>query len=192
MRATRFATRPSPFAKSITHVKPKPGSQPIEFKVGQKVVYPGHGVGQIVTIESKEIAGKSISFYMVRILESDVTVMVPLDKIDNVGLRPTATPEEVQKVYTMLKKKEIVVEQTTWNRRFREYMEKIKTGSIFEICEVVRDLCVIRQDKVLSFGEKKMLELAKGLMVKELSIAEGSDEPSVEAQVEEIFAKPSR
>jgi CarD family transcriptional regulator len=89
-------------------------------------------------------------------------------------------------------KKEIVVEQTTWNRRFREYMEKIKTGSIFEICEVVRDLCVIRQDKVLSFGEKKMLELAKGLMVKELSIAEGSDEPSVEAQVEEIFAKPSR
>ncbi len=192
MRATRFATRPSPFAKSITHVKPKPGSQPIEFKVGQKVVYPGHGVGQIVTIESKEIAGKLISFYMVRILESDVTVMVPLDKIDNVGLRPTATPEEVQKVYTMLKKKEIVVEQTTWNRRFREYMEKIKTGSIFEICEVVRDLCVIRQDKVLSFGEKKMLELAKGLMVKELSIAEGSDEPSVEAQVEEIFAKPSR
>lgn len=192
MRATRFATRPSPFAKSITHVKPKPGSQPIEFKVGQKVVYPGHGVGQIATIESKEIAGRSISFYMVRILESDVTVMVPLDKIDNVGLRPTASTEDVEKVYSMLKKNEIVVEQTTWNRRFREYMEKIKTGSIFEICEVVRDLCVIRQDKVLSFGEKKMLELAKGLMVKELSIAEGSDEPSVEAQVEEIFAKPAR
>jgi len=192
MRATRFATRPSPFAKSITHVKPKPGALPVEFKVGQKVVYPGHGVGQIITIESKEIAGKTIAFYMVRILESDVTVMVPLNKIESVGLRSTASAEEITQVYLMLKKKEIVVEQTTWNRRYREYMEKIKTGSIFEICEVVRDLCVIRQDKILSFGEKKMLELAKGLMVKELAIAEGSDEPTVEAQVEEIFAQPSR
>lgn len=191
MRASRFATRPSPFAKSITHIKVKTSDKPMEFSVGQKVVYPGHGVGQILTIESKEIASRTISFYMVRIIESGVTVMVPLDKVDNVGLRPTADDKEIEQVYTMLKKKEIVVEQTTWNRRYREYMEKIKTGSIFEICEVVRDLCVIRQDKVLSFGEKKMLELAKGLLVKELAIAEGSDEPSVEAQIEEIFTKPN-
>jgi CarD family transcriptional regulator len=190
MRATRFATRPSPFAKSITHVKPKPGSQPIEFKVGQKVVYPGHGVGQIVTIESKEIAGKSISFYMVRILESDVTVMVPLDKIDNVGLRPTATPEEVQKVYTMLKKKEIVVEQTTWNRRYREYMEKIKTGSIYEIAEVLRDLYRLKTDKDLSFGERKMLDTAKSLLVKELSLAQKIKEETIEEEIKEIFESP--
>ncbi len=188
MRSSRLAARPSPFAKSITHVKPR-SELPSVFEVGQKVVYPGHGVGQVQTIETKEIAGRKISFYMVRIFETGVTVMVPLDKVQNVGLRPTASEAEIEQVYGMLRKKEIVVELTTWNRRYREYMEKIKTGSIFEICEVVRDLCVIRQDKVLSFGEKKMLELAKGLLVKELAIAEGSDEPTVESQVEGLYAK---
>lgn len=163
----------------------------VVFEVGQKVVYPGHGVGQIQTIEVKEIAGVSISFYMIRILESDVTVMVPLDKADSVGLRATASDLEVKQVYTMLKDKKVVVEQTTWNRRYREYMEKIKTGSIFEICEVLRDLCVIREDKILSFGEKKMLDLAKGLLVKELAIAESTDEPTVEAQIEGIYTVKS-
>ena len=188
MRSPRLAARPSPFAKSITHVRPK-SELPTVFDVGQKVVYPGYGVGQIQSIETKEIAGRKISFYMVRILETGVTVMVPVDKVQSVGLRPTASEKEIEQVYILLKKKEIVVELTTWNRRYREYMEKIKTGSIFEISEVVRDLCVIRQDKVLSFGEKKMLELAKGLLVKELAISEGSDEPTIESQVEEIYVK---
>lgn len=197
MRSSKVAVRTSSFprtaaAKNIIaakkDVKPK---KAVEFEVGQKVVYPGHGVGQIQTIETKEIAGTSISFYMIRILESDVTVMVPLNKVENVGLRPTATDGEVKDVYTMLKDKKVVVEQTTWNRRYREYMEKIKTGSVFEICEVLRDLCVIREDKILSFGERKMLELAKGLLVKELAIAEGTDEPTVEAQIESIYTVKS-
>ncbi|TVQ80497.1 MAG: CarD family transcriptional regulator [Bradymonadales bacterium] len=160
----------------------------MNFEEGQKVVYPGHGVGQIQSIESKEISGISISFYMIRILENDITVMVPTNKVANVGLRPIANESEVSKVYSMLKDKKIVVEQSTWNRRYREYMEKIKTGSIYEITEVLRDLCVLRTDKVLSFGEKKMLELAKGLLVRELAIAEDTDEPTVEAQIEELFA----
>lgn len=197
MRSSKVAVRTSSFprtaaAKNLVaakkDMKPK---KAITFEVGQKVVYPGHGVGQIQTIEVKEIAGTSISFYMIRILESDVTVMVPLNKVDNVGLRPTATEGEVKEVYGMLRDKKVVVEQTTWNRRYREYMEKIKTGSVFEICEVLRDLCVIREDKVLSFGERKMLELAKGLLVKELAIAEGTDEPTVEAQIEGIYTVKS-
>lgn len=176
----------SPFArKAMRRVKPV---ENVSFEEGQKVVYPGHGVGQIQAIESKEISGISISFYMIRILENDITVMVPTNKVAGVGLRPIASDEDVAKVYTMLKDKKIVVEQSTWNRRYREYMEKIKTGSIFEITEVLRDLCVLRADKVLSFGEKKMLELAKGLLIRELAIAEDSDEPSVEAQIEELFA----
>jgi CarD family transcriptional regulator len=197
MRSSKVAVRTSSFprtaaAKNIVAAKKdtKP-KKAIEFEVGQKVVYPGHGVGQIQTIEIKEIAGTSISFYMIRILESDVTVMVPLNKVDNVGLRPTATEADVKEVYLMLRDKKVVVEQTTWNRRYREYMEKIKTGSVFEICEVLRDLCVIREDKILSFGERKMLELAKGLLVKELAIAEGTDEPTVEAQIEGIYTVKS-
>jgi CarD family transcriptional regulator len=187
MRATKFAVRPS-FAKPSPNAKKMKRSEtPLSFEVGQKVVYPGHGVGQVQSIETKDIAGTKISFYMIRILESDVMVMVPTNKTEKV--RPIATTDEVQEVYTLLKEKKVVVEQSTWNRRHREYMEKIRTGSIFEIAEVVSDLCVIRMDKVLSFGEKKMLELAKGLLVKELSIAESSDEPTVEAQVEAIYIK---
>lgn len=189
MAAHRLAIRPSPFSKRIRSKEPP--LKEIEFIVGQKVVYPGHGVGRVQSIENKEIGSALISFYMIRILESGVMVMVPLNKVDAVGVRPVASPEEVQKVYSMLKEKKIVVEQTTWNRRFREYMEKIKTGSIFEISEVLRDLCLLRSDKVLSFGEKKMMDLAKGLLVKELAIAESSDEPTVEAHIEQFFSPPA-
>ncbi len=187
MRATKYAVRPT-FAKPSPHAKKvqKPVA-PLTFEVGQKVVYPGHGVGQVQSIDSKEIAGTKISFYMIRILESDVMVMVPTNKLDRV--RPIASADELKEVYGLLKDRKIVVELTTWNRRYREYMEKIRTGSIFEIAEVLRDLCVIRMDKVLSFGEKKMLDLAKGLLVKELAVAEGTDEPTIEAQVEALFVK---
>jgi CarD family transcriptional regulator len=188
----RPSLRRSPFAKKRSFAKKSAmkstNETPDHFEAGQKVVYPGHGVGQIQAIESKEISGVTVSFYMIRILENDITVMVPVNKVEGVGVRPIASSEDVQKVYQMMRERTVVVEQTTWNRRYREYMEKVKTGSIFEIAEVLRDLCVIRGDKVLSFGERKMLELAKGLLVKELSIAEDSDEPTVEAQIEEIFA----
>lgn len=179
-RATAATARKTP--------KPKTPAVKVDFKVGQKVVYPGYGVGQIQSVETKEISGFPISFYMVRILESDITIMVPLNKITEVGLRPVVGEKEVKDLYKMLAIKEVVVEQTTWNRRHREYMEKIKTGCVFQIGEVLRDLCVIRIDKVLSFGERKMLELAKGLLVKELAIAESTDETTVEAQIEEVFA----
>lgn len=187
MRATKYAVRPT-FSKPSPHAKKvqKP-VVPLTFDVGQKVVYPGHGVGQVQSVDSKEIAGVKISFYMIRILESDVMVMVPTNKLDKV--RPIASSEELKEVYSLLKDRKIVVELTTWNRRYREYMEKVRTGSIFEIAEVLRDLCVIRMDKVLSFGEKKMLDLAKGLLVKELAVAEGTDEPTIEAQVEALFTK---
>jgi CarD family transcriptional regulator len=190
MKAQKVAFRSTPFSRAIgSRTKIKQPAKAPEFKVGDKVVYPGHGVGVVRSVESKEIAGSSISFYMIRILESGVTVMVPLAKVLSVGLRAVAGPTDVKKVFTMLKDKKVVVEQTTWNRRHREYMEKIKTGSIFEITEVLRDLCVIREDKILSFGEKKMLELGKGLLVKELAISQGTDEPTVEAKIEGMFKK---
>jgi CarD family transcriptional regulator len=190
MKAQKVAFRSTPFSRAVTARKPmkQPKTAP-EFTVGSKVVYPGHGVGVVRSVESKEIAGCSISFYMIRILDSGVTVMVPRTKVLSVGLRGVAAESDVKKVFIMLKDKKVVVEQTTWNRRHREYMEKIKTGSVFEITEVLRDLCVIREDKVLSFGEKKMLELAKGLLVKELAIAQGTDEPTIESKIEGMFKK---
>lgn len=160
----------------------------IDFHVGDKVVYPGHGVGQVRAVETKHIAGNPTSFYMIRILANDVTVMVPLNMAKKKGLRSLVGEKEVKKLYRLFKNKELVVELTTWNRRQREYMEKINTGSVFEIGEVLRDLYVIKKDKVLSFGERKMLELAKGLLVRELSLAESTDETTVEAQIEEAFA----
>lgn len=188
----RAPARRSPFGQKRSFAKKSREKStnvvPDKFEEGQKVVYPGHGVGQIQSVENKEISGVSVSFYMIRILENGITVMVPLNKVKEVGVRPIASAADVQRVYEMLREKKVVVEQSTWNRRYREYMEKVKTGSIFEIAEVLRDLYVIQGDKVLSFGERKMLELAKGLLVKELAIAEDTDEPTVEFQIEEIFA----
>ncbi len=189
MRSQKVAVRCHPFSRNMAHARhlPKKDDKPISFEVGQKVVYPGRGVGQIQSIETKEIAGIKISLYMIRILESDVTVMVPLDKVRNVGVRPVVAGKQVQEVYKMLRDKKVIVEQTTWNRRYREYMEKINTGSIFEIGEVLRDLCVLRAEKVLSFGERQMLERAKTFLVKELAVAEETDVPTVEATVEDIY-----
>lgn len=188
IRSVQGSHRKSPFSRTPAKPAPSRAEALKTFEVGQKVVCPGNGVGQVFSIESKEISGVSISFYMIRILDNALTVMVPVNKAAERGIRPIMSMDEVKKVYEMLHEKKIVVEQSTWNRRHRDYLEKIRTGSVFEIAEVLRDLCVIRADKVLSFGERKMLELAKGLLIKELAIAEETDEPTVEAQIEEVFA----
>ncbi|MGA0163521.1 MAG: CarD family transcriptional regulator [Bdellovibrionota bacterium] len=158
------------------------------YEVGQKVFYRGHGVGQVTAIAQKEIGGVKSLYYSVRMLDNPLMVMVPIDKTFERGMRPIMSADEVKKIYEMLNEKKIVVEQSTWNRRQRDYLDKINTGSVFEIAEVLRDLFVIRSEKVLSFGERRMLELAKSMLIKELAIAEETDEPTVEAQIEEVFA----
>lgn len=179
--------RTTPFSRAHKVRTKFDTSKPIEFVIGDKVVVPEFGVGQVASIESKEIASNKISFYVIKILKSDVIVYVPVDKVDARKVRPIVNMKQVDEVYSMLRDKKIVVEQSTWNRRSREYNEKIKTGCVFEIAEVLRDLYVIRAEKQLSFGEKKMLELAKSRLVRELAIAESTDELTVEAQIEGIF-----
>ena len=105
------------------------------------------------------------------------------------GLREVISEGDVKEVYNILKSKEIAVEGQTWNRRYREYMDKIKTGSVFEIAEVMRDLCVLRTSKELSFGERKMLETARGLMIKELAFAKGVGEDKIAEEIDAIFAQ---
>ncbi len=126
-------------------------------------------------------------FYVMRILENDMKIMIPKNNTEAVGLRPIISKKDVERVYSILEEKDIKFTPQTWNRRYREYMERIKTGSIFDLAAVLRDLYILQMDKPLSFGERKMLETAKALLVKELSIARNRKEEDIERGIESIF-----
>ena len=147
----------------------------VDFKVGDNAVYPGHGVAEVTAIETKEISGATLIFYSLKVLETGMKIMVPKNNAESVGLRPIISREEAGKVIGILKEKDVKIDNQTWNRRYREYMEKIKTGSVYEIAEVLRDLYVLKVDKELSFGERKMLDTARTLLLKELSLASGGE-----------------
>ena len=158
------------------------------FKVGDSAVYPAHGVAIVKRIEEKDVGGKKKKFYVLQVVDNLMTIMVPTDNVDSVGLREIISGKDVSNVYKILKKRDVKIDQTTWNRRYREYMEKIKTGSVYEIAEVLRNLFLLRHSKDLSFGERKMLDQAKHLLVKEISLAKRSDEAAVEQEIQSIFA----
>ncbi len=158
--------------------------QSLPFQVGDKAVYPAHGVAEVTGIESHEVGGDKQTFYILRILDNGVKVMIPTGTN---GLREIMSPSEVEEVFDVLREKEISVESTTWNRRYREYKDKIDSGDPKQIAEVLRDLYLLKTDKDLSFGERKMLDTAKSLLVKELSIANDLSEDEVEAQFVVIF-----
>jgi len=160
----------------------------MKFKVGEKIVYPGHGIGEVVSIESKTISERSQEFYILKIIDSGMKVMVPIDNSHSVGLRKITPQGDIEKIYNILKDRTQDIEDTqTWNRRHREYTEKINSGSIYEIAEVLRDLYVLKLGKDLSFGEKKMLDTAKNLLVKEISLASQETETVVLKEIKEIF-----
>jgi CarD family transcriptional regulator len=158
------------------------------FKTGEKVVYPGHGVGVIEGLQAKSVSGVQRRFYMLRILESEMTIMIPMENVATVGLRPVISKDMVSKVYRILRTKKVEVDQQTWNRRYREYTERIKTGSVIEIAKVLRDLFVLKADKELSFGERKMLDTARNLLVKELAIASAHPEEKILEDLKTIFS----
>jgi len=158
------------------------------FSVGDLAVYPAHGVGRIERIESQEISGCCQDFYVMRILDNNMIIMIPTQNVDNVGLREIIGQKEVPKVFSILKKRDLPIDNQTWNRRYREYMEKIKTGSAFEVAEVYRDLLMLKLEKELSFGERKMLDTARNLLVKEISLARKVGEEQVEEDLDRIFA----
>ncbi|MDD2467352.1 MAG: CarD family transcriptional regulator [Desulfobulbus sp.] len=158
------------------------------FSEGDMAVYPAHGVGLIEAIETQTIGGIDQSFYVMRILDNDMTIMIPTANSANVGLRAIISGDEVMKVLEILKERDVIVTSQTWNRRYREYMEKIKTGSVFEVAVVLRDLFLLKEDKDLSYGERKMLDTAKSLLVKELSLAQKLGEDKIEQQIEQLFS----
>lgn len=158
------------------------------FITGDMAVYPAHGVGVIEAIETQTIAGVDQNFYVMKILNNDMTIMIPTATSENVGLRAIIAESEVDEVLVILNEREIKINSQTWNRRYRDYMDKIKTGSVFEVAVVLRDLYLLSDDKELSYGERKMMDTAKNLLVKEISLAKDVEEQVVEQQIQKIFS----
>ncbi len=158
------------------------------FSEGDMAVYPAHGVGVIKSIESQTVAGIDQTFYVLEILENRMRIMIPTASSDSVGLRAIIDDSEVVNVLDILSDRTVELGTQTWNRRYRDYMEKIKTGSVYEVAAVLRDLFLLSVDKDLSYGERKMLDTAKGLLVKELSLAQDIEESSVSDTIEKIFS----
>lgn len=158
-----------------------------QFKVGDKAVYPARGVAEVVSIEEKDFGGSKKQFYVLRILDTDHKIMVPVDNAKNVGLRPPISEKDILEIFSILKEKTIAFDNQTWNRRYRGFMDKIKTGYVFDVAEVMRDLYRLKTVKSLSFGERRMLETARTLIVKEIAIARRKSEEKITAEIEAIF-----
>ena len=160
------------------------------FHVGDLAVYPAHGVGRIEAIESRVVNGEKHDFYIMKILENNMVIMIPTSNVQSVGLRDIISAREIPKIMDVIKaKRELSIDNQTWNRRYREYMDKIKTGSLYEVAEVFRDLSLLKMTKDLSFGERKLFDTAQTLLIKELSTARNSDEKSVVIEIEALFVE---
>lgn len=157
------------------------------FQIGALAVYPAHGVGVIESIQEREVAGLLQRFYIMRLLDTDMIIMIPTNNALNIGLRTVIDSNSVTEVFEILKERPTRLNHQTWNRRYRDYMDKIKTGSLFRVAEVLRDLTLLKLEKELSFGERKMLDTAKNLLVKELSLVNNKDEDEIEALLQELL-----
>ncbi len=168
-----------------------PKTQLREFKVGDLAVYPAHGVGRIDSIESRVINGETHEFYIMKILENGMVIMIPISNVESVGLRNVIKEEDIAKVFAVIQdNRDNLIDNQTWNRRYREYMEKIKTGSLYEVAEVFRDLYILKYTKDLSFGERKLFDTAQILLIKEISTARNTDEDSILEEIIALFPEP--
>ena len=163
-----------------------------KFAVGDLAVYPAHGVGEITAIETRVVNGEEHDFYIMKVLENGMVIMIPTWNVESVGLRDIIDEKDIPKVYDVMKNRDPSAgDNQTWNRRYREYMDKIKTGSLFDVAEVFRDLFLLKLTKDLSFGERKLYDTAQVLLVKELSTAKKADEKAVLKEIESLFNKGS-
>jgi CarD family transcriptional regulator len=159
-----------------------------EFQAGDLAVYPAHGVGRIESVESRIINGTHHEFYIMKIIDNGMVIMIPTINVASVGLRCVIKEKEVAAIYDVLKeKKDDIHDNQTWNRRYKEYMDKIKSGSLFDVAEVFRDLYCLKLTKDLSFGERKLLDTSKNLLLREICTALQKDEDSVWQTIEKFF-----
>ncbi|MGE5593571.1 MAG: CarD family transcriptional regulator [Betaproteobacteria bacterium] len=156
------------------------------FNVGDKVVYPMHGAGVIEAVEEREVLGERQKYYILRIPLGDMRVMVPLNNAREVGLRSVISEEDVKKVYEILGGAKTKM-SSNWNRRYRANLEKMKSGDVFAVAEVVRNLAYRDREKGLSTGERRMLDNAKQILVSELVVAQEAEEAEVLKAIEEVL-----
>ncbi|MBN2802595.1 MAG: CarD family transcriptional regulator [Deltaproteobacteria bacterium] len=160
----------------------------INFKIGDNAVYPAHGVGEIVDIQLKKLGGKEREFYIMKVLENGMKIMVPVETASNAGLRSIISENEANEVFEILKSKDVAVTTQPWNRRYREYMDMLKSGSSYEVAKVLRDLYRLKFGKELSFGERRLLDTASTLLIVELSLALKVKEVEIKERVDAIFS----
>ncbi|HHY11988.1 MAG TPA: CarD family transcriptional regulator [Firmicutes bacterium] len=157
------------------------------FRVGDRVVYPMHGAGTIEGIEQKEILGKTHRYYVLQLPISDMKVMIPVDNTEEIGLRDVIDKSQIEEVLEILKQDPTPM-SSNWNRRYRSNLEKIKTGDIFEVAGVVRNLAARHKEKGLSTGERKMLDSAKEILLSELILASDWDREQAVEIIEQILS----
>lgn len=163
----------------------------VGFNVGDVAVYPAHGVGRIESVENRDINGEKQDFYIFKVVENGMTIMIPTTNVNQVGLRNVIDKKDVSKIYTLMSEGSSAGSETqTWNRRYREYMDKLKTGSLFDVAEVFRDLSLLKNTKDLSFGERKLYDTAQVLLVKEISTAKNVAEETVQSEIKALFPEP--
>ena len=160
----------------------------IDFAVGDNVVYPHHGAGQVIKKEEKDILGEKRQYLTIKILHNDMTVMVPCENAGKAGLRRVIDEETVKKVLSVLSD-DVSEMPKNWNRRFKHNRDKIKTGDIYELAEVVRNLAIREQDKGLSTGEKQMFTRAKKILASELMYALEMGEEQAEEHLDELLQR---
>ena len=164
----------------------------MSFSVGDMAVYPGRGVGEITSIEQRQLGGSNKDFYVMKITtnkDPKATVMVATDAVDRVGLRQVISRRVAKSVIDELKKDEIAVTSQPWNRRFREYTEMLHSGSPIKVAKVLRDLSRVRQEKgELSYGERQLMEKAKNLLIAELALAKKTNEDKVAKAIDTILS----
>jgi CarD family transcriptional regulator len=158
------------------------------FKVGDKAVHPSHGVGEVTSIDEREIAGTRQVFYVLRILDNGMKVMVPKTAASQVGLRAIMSDTEANDILTTMRAREVAVDVQPWSRRFRVYTEMIKSGSAGEIAKVLRDMNRLKFDKDLSFGERRLLDQARSLLLKELALSKKKTEAEMAEEIKRIFS----
>jgi CarD family transcriptional regulator len=158
------------------------------FQVGDMAVHPAHGVGEVTGIEKRDLGGSVNLFYVLRIIDTGLKVMIPVRATTQVGLRRVMSKKEADKVLRVLQAPEVAVDGQTWNRRFRAYTEMLKSGSPYEIAKVLRDMSRLKFDKELSFGERRLLDQAKSLLIKELALAKQIQPGAMEGEISQILS----
>ena len=154
------------------------------YKAGDRVVYPHHGAAIIEKTEMVELNGEKKKYFVLKTAHDDLTVRVPVDKVDEVGMRPPISLEDVEDLFVLLSKKD-VREPANWSRRFKNHQEKLKSGDVYQVAEVVRNLALREKAKGLSAGEKNMYTKARKVLVSELSFALDVTEEAAMDQVED-------